>query len=394
MHLRYRFKLLKTAGSAGVMAAASAALMLSIGCSKPAAPTPAPAAATQSAPAPATDSQIVSQVQAGIASEDALKNLPIQVAAANGVVTLSGSVSDEAARELAANDAAQAQGVRTVINNLTVSAAAPAPAAPAPRDQAVRNETSHHQDARTLAHRAAARPRPIQNPAPAQTPVVQNTPPPPPPVVAQPVPVQPVAAPPPPQPVQELIPLPAGTDIPIRISESLETGVTKSNTPFHGAVLSDLMMDGVVAIPRGSSVVGRVIQAKDAAHFEGSAQLSMELTQLTVAGGLVPLVTNPLVQDGPARGKNTVEKSVGGALFGTLIGALAGGGKGALLGAATGAGAGAGVNAVTRGQELKIPSESILHFKLKDAIQITVLVPAGNPSGNGNGSDPALQQRP
>jgi len=169
-----------------------------------------------------------------------------------------------------------------------------------------------------------------------------------------------------------------GSDIPVRISETLDSGVTKSDTPFHGAVASNLMVDGVVAIPRGASIVGRVIEAKDAAHFKGRAELSLELTQMTTQGNQISLVTQPLLQLGAARGKDTTEKAVGGALLGTLIGALAGGGKGALIGAAGGAGAGIGANAITHGQQVKIPSESVLHFVLTAPVQVTVMVPSGN----------------
>ena len=181
----------------------------------------------------------------------------------------------------------------------------------------------------------------------------------------------------------------------MRISEALETGKTQSNTAFHGVLTSDLIVDGVVAIPQGSSIVGRVIDAKDASHFKGNASLSLELTQVTAQSKKLTLVTDPLVREGAARGKNTAEKAGGGALLGTLIGALAGGGKGALIGAVAGAGAGAGINAVTKGQEVKIPSETILHFKLKDPAQVTVMVPAGSQGmkSYSSGSDPSLQQR-
>jgi hypothetical protein len=341
-------------------------MLFSAGCHKQQAP-----AAQQTTPV--NDVQITTQVQGQIAAENALRDLPIQVQSVNGIVTLSGSVDDDAARELAANAAAQVTGVKTVVNNLVVQperAAAPAPEqyrAPAPAPV-------HH-----TRHSHA-----VQLPAPPQQSADNNVPPPPPvgnsmnnamdQQVQQVPPPQPVA---PPQPVPQMLTIPAGTDIPVRISETLDSGKTQSNTPFHGALSSDLIVNGLVAIPRGSSILGRVIESKDATHFKGNSELSLELTQVTAQQKQLTLITDPLVRQGQARGKNTAEKAGGGALLGTLIGALAGGGKGALIGALAGAGAGTAANTVTRGQQVNIPSETILHFQLKDPVQVTVMVTPG-----------------
>jgi hypothetical protein len=335
------------------MGALAAALALSTGCNK--------------APAPVSDTQITANIERQYAAESALASLPIRVQSVNGAVTLSGTVNNDAARELAAADAAQAAGVKTVINNLTVQ---PQPAAPAsmpepkpepPAPRKVRHERKH-----------AAQPAPEQ---------AEATPPPPP--VAPPVPpppteqAQPTPPPPPPPPVMEKVTIPAGTDLAVRIAETLETGKTQPGQRFHGVLASSVHINGVVAIPRGAEVVGRLIDAKDAGHFKGRAELSMELLQITVQGSPVPVVTQTVLQLGAARGKNTLEKSGGGAFLGGLIGALAGGGRGALIGAVAGAGTGAGANAITRGQQVQIPSESVLHFNLKSPMQVMALVQPG-----------------
>ena len=83
--------------------------------------------------------------------------------------------------------------------------------------------------------------------------------------------------------------------------------------------------------------MGRVVDAKDAAHFKGNALLSIELTQVNARGQKIALVTDSYSKTGTGRGKNTAEKAGGGALFGAIIGALAGGGKGAAIGTLAGA---------------------------------------------------------
>src|SRR3954469_6428167 len=68
-----------------------------------------------------SDAQLASEVQSKIQQDFAVPNKQLGVAVANGVVTLNGNVGSEMERAAAANDAEQIEGVRTVVNNLTVS---------------------------------------------------------------------------------------------------------------------------------------------------------------------------------------------------------------------------------------------------------------------------------
>src|SRR6185437_1948109 len=211
-------------------------------------------------------------------------------------------------------------------------------------------------------------------------PPVQNTPPP---------QTQAAAPPPPQQPVAQRVTLRAGTVIPVILTEALDTKTAQPNDVFHATLASDLMSGGVVAIPRGAHVLGQVVDSKEAAHFKGQAFISLDLTQISVYGRKIDVQTDTFSQEGKARGKNTAEKTGGGALLGALIGGLAGGGKGAAIGAVAGGGAGAGVNAVTRGQEIQIPSESRLEFHLQAPVTLMVTATQGAPVN----PEPALQRR-
>jgi hypothetical protein len=51
---------------------------------------------------------------------------------------------------------------------------------------------------------------------------------------------------------------------------------------------------------------------------------------------------------------------------GSIIGALAGGGKGAAIGA----GAGAGSEIITKGDQVKVPSETLIEFTLQQDVSI------------------------
>ena len=56
--------------------------------------------------------------------------------------------------------------------------------------------------------------------------------------------------------------------------------------------------------------------------------------------------------------------------MGAIIGALAGGGKGAAIGATSGAALGGASEVLTSGQQVKIPSETRLTFRLQTPVQI------------------------
>ncbi len=350
------------------------------------------AAGCKNQPASRTDQQISSDVQAKINGEGALNGQNIQVSVASGVATLSGTVTDEASRALAGNDSGTVDGVKTVVNNLTVQPARQASAAPvAPPAQAPAPPVDRpSQDKRHRRDRDRDHDRDRggdQQAAPAPEPPQQ---------VAQSEPAPPPQAPPPPpappKPVVKEVTLPAGTVIPIRITETLDSKTAQANDVFHGSLAGDLGTEGVIAIPRGAAVMGRIVDAREAAHFKGASLLSLELTELNARGKQITLVTDTFSKEGAARGKNTATKAGGGAVVGSIIGALAGGGKGAVIGGLAGGAAGGGVNAATRGQQTVIPTETLINFRLQSPVTFTVTIPP--PGGDDTGvKDPELQRR-
>ncbi len=188
--------------------------------------------------------------------------------------------------------------------------------------------------------------------------------------------------------------IPAGTVIPIRMSDALDSATTQPNSVFHGSLAGDLVVDGMVAARQGASVVGRVVTAKDATHFSGASELSIELTRIDTVDQPMAVVTDAYTKQGNGRGKNTAAKTGGGAALGAIVGALAGGGRGAAIGAVAGGGVGAGVNGVTRGQQVQIPSETLVSFHLQSPISVTTSKTVGGSRGNNNGDNSnQLQQR-
>jgi hypothetical protein len=222
-------------------------------------------------------------------------------------------------------------------------------------------------------------------------------PPPPPPAAAEPPPQPAAPAPPPrpPAPVARTVSVEAGTSLPVRISDALDSGSTQTGQVIHGTLAADIVSDNMVAIPRGTPVTGRVTEAKDATHFSGSSSLSVELTGVQLNGRMIPVSTTAFSQQGKGRGKNTAMKTGGGAALGAIIGALAGGGKGAAIGAASGGGIGAGVNGVTKGEQVKIAAETLINFKLQSPVSVTTSRSANGPAAQtfNDDSNPSQPQQ-
>ena len=342
-------------------------------------------AGCKSTPPPVNDTGLAAQVQSSLTADQNLTGQTIQASAASGVVTLNGSVTSDTARSIAAQDAAQVAGVKTVVDNLVVQAqpapiavAAPPPPAPA-KPEKVKKPSA------TIAK--------SEPPPPPPAPIVRDTPAPAP--VPQPAPEPPVAQvlpppppPPPPAPVVHNITLPAGTDIPVRITQTLDSATTQTGDKFTGVIASDIVVDNLVVLPQGTSITGHVDAAQDAAHFKGSSLLTISLTAINRRGEHIDVATDPYTKQGEGRGKNTAEKVGGGAAVGAILGGILGGGKGAAIGSVAGGGVGAGAQSVTRGQQVQIASETVVRFKLSDAIIVHVTT-----GGGSSGNSPATLER-
>jgi hypothetical protein len=343
---------------AGSLLVASGCKRLSPSANETSQPVPQPAAAAP-APAPRSDQEIANDIQSRIDGESALNGQNIKVNVNGGTATLNGTVNNDAARALAAADSGAATGVRTVINNLTVAPQRAERQPPPPKP-----ERRHH--------------RPDRNPPPDQQAMTQPEAPPPPPKEA--ARTEPAPPPQPPPPISRTVSVATGTSLPVRLADALDSATTQTGQIIHGTLAADIIADNMVAIPRGTSVTGRVVDAKDATHFSGSSLLSIEVTQIELKGQPVAVSTSAFSQQGKGRGKNTAMKTGGGAALGAIIGALAGGGKGAAIGAASGGGLGAGANAITRGEQVKIPAETLINFKLQSPISVTTSRSANGPA--------------
>jgi hypothetical protein len=184
----------------------------------------------------------------------------------------------------------------------------------------------------------------------------------------------PAAPPPPPAPAAAStngITVPAGTHLLVRMIDSVDSDKNNVGDRFRASLDQDFVVDGAVIATKGTDVYGRLSEAKEAGHLQGKAQLKLELTDVLIHNRLQPIMTGDYEVSGASRGADTAKKVGIGAVAGTVIGAIAGGGKGAAIGAGVGAGAGAAVQVMTKGEQVHVPSETLLEFRIEQPFTVS-----------------------
>jgi hypothetical protein len=331
----------------------------------------------------AGDSQISSQIQSKFSQDSGLASKQLTVQASNGVVTLSGFVDSDAQRDAASRQAASVEGVKEVVNNLQVgngsnasansSMSAPSSEETAGSQPVPFKETNNHPTGRDAARRrrASADNNSAANNAAANNTMAQNSEPASANVQNQPAPEAPPPAPPPAQPPQpRKITIEQGTQLTIRLIDSIDSERNQVGDTFHATLNAPISAEGMEAIPAGTDVAGHIVDLKSAGKFAGRSLVVLQLDSISSNGRSYNLQTDQYRKEGGSRGKNTAEKVGGGAIIGGIIGAIAGGGKGAAIGSAAGAGVGGGVQAASKKQSIKLPSETVLNFTLQAPVTV------------------------
>ncbi len=152
--------------------------------------------------------------------------------------------------------------------------------------------------------------------------------------------------------------------------DAIDSAHNTAGQVFRATLAAPLTSHGKVVVPTGTPVSVLLADSSTAGRIKGRSELEVRLSRIEYRGHGYPVDTSIYEETGKARGKQTAVRTGVGVAAGAIIGAIAGGGKGAAIGSAAGGGAGFGVDALTHGQQVKIPSEAVLTFRLRRPLTI------------------------
>ena len=166
--------------------------------------------------------------------------------------------------------------------------------------------------------------------------------------------------------------VPAGTHLVVRMIDGIDSNRNQVCDSFQASLEEPLIVDSTEVAPKGTTVYGKLEQVKSAGRIQGQSELRLVLTGILLNGATHSIVTGQYDVQGSSRGTQTAKRAGIGAVAGGIIGAIAGGGKGAAIGAGVGAGAGTAVSVLTHGQQVHVPSETVLNFTLEQPVKLPV----------------------
>ena len=176
--------------------------------------------------------------------------------------------------------------------------------------------------------------------------------------------------PPPPPPPSSGLTIPVDTPITVRMIEPVNSETARLGQNFRASLDEPIFVNGQEIVPRGADVLTKLVEDRQSGKIEGRTVLTLALVSININGQIIPVTSTDVTRESSSRGSRSAGVIGGGTALGAIVGALAGGGKGAAIGAASGAALGGGAEVLTKGQTVKIPSETRLTFRLQTPIQL------------------------
>ncbi len=176
-----------------------------------------------------------------------------------------------------------------------------------------------------------------------------------------------------PAPTFEEVTIPEGTVLHLRLENAVASDTSRVEDPVTASMTKPIVINGVEAIPEGSSVKGVVTDAQPSGRVKGRAQLAFRFNSLTTASGQEHRIsTNPVAMEAESTVKKDALKVGVGAGAGAIIGGIVGGGKGAAIGTAVGGGAGTASVLATKGKEVRLGPGATVNVKLQQPLVVRV----------------------
>jgi hypothetical protein len=161
--------------------------------------------------------------------------------------------------------------------------------------------------------------------------------------------------------------IPVGQELDVRLQNELSSETAQVEQRFNATTAVDLMQNGQVLVPAGSTVRGVIRSVEKAGRVDRTGRLTLAFDQITVNGRTLPMraLATQVFESGGIR--DEVGTAGAGAGAGAVVGGLLGGLRGALIGAIVGAG---GVIAATEGADVTIPAGAIVRIRLDSPVEV------------------------
>lgn len=164
--------------------------------------------------------------------------------------------------------------------------------------------------------------------------------------------------------------IPAGTAIPVSLLTEIDSQNDDVGATWTGRVTRDVVVNGFVVIPGGSTVTG-VVTAIDEGDPDGVGSITLDARSVETVSGTSPLEGEPVgvgetFEDG---GFPTRETAIG-AGAGAVLGGIVGGKKGALIGAAAGGAGGAAMGTARNDYEVRAAAGTGFTIRVESPISI------------------------
>jgi len=178
-----------------------------------------------------------------------------------------------------------------------------------------------------------------------------------------PVKTQPPAAPKP------LI-VPAGTRLSAELVTPVSTKTNRRGDRIEARVVSDVVVDGKVAVPTGTILSGTVTERVSGSKEIGATpKIAIAFDTMSPDADHAVSMSASLVQTGKSEGGKDTAKIAGGAVAGAVIGHQVSSDKGAVIGGLLGAAAGTAA-AKNTGNEVDLPAGTVVSVTLDNAVEM------------------------
>jgi hypothetical protein len=174
-----------------------------------------------------------------------------------------------------------------------------------------------------------------------------------------------------PAPVAPGVTVAAGTQIKVSFPTAVSTKDKVAGDTFSATLASDVVVDGKVVFPAGSTVTGHVVEAVRPGKASGKGKMVLAYDSIEANGTSYSIDTVGAPIEGASGTKGDATKVVGGAAAGAILGKIIGGsGSDAAKGAAAGAAAGTAAALLTRGPDPVVKAGQTLTISLDNSVNV------------------------